>query len=369
MKRTSKLIVTSLVALASLPIALVTGCNYSEDGKPEEVKYQTTDVQPFFASGSTFIAPLINRWGADYEKTHKVHVNYHPIGSGGGIKNLRDGMGAFAASDAPLSDFDLKGMPEILQIPVTAGPVCVIYNVPGLGSQLKLTGKTLAGIFAGEIISWQDPAIARDNPGMKLPHAAIIVVHRSDGSGTTAIFTNYLSKVSPEWSSKFGNGLSVQWQSGIGGDGSSVVINTVKLTPGTIGYTELSYAKEQSVAVAAIQNRAGEYVTPSPKSASLAVGAATDELARDLRAPIVDPPATAKGAYPITGLSFILIPKDNRQPNEEHEQASVRGFIAYSLSTGQDVAEEMSYAKLPPSVQQQGQALLAQLTQNGQPVK
>ncbi len=367
MTRTSKWIATSLAVLASLPIALVSGCNYSEDGKPEEVKYQRTDVLPFFASGSTFIAPLINRWGADYEKTHKVHVNYHPIGSGGGIKNLRDGNGAFAASDAPLSDADLKGMPEILQIPVTAGPVCIIYNVPGLGSQLKLSGKTLAGIFAGEIISWQDPAIARDNPGMKLPHAAIILVHRSDGSGTTAIFTNYLSKVSPEWLSKFGNGLSVQWQSGIGGDGSSVVISTVKLTPGTIGYTELSYAKEQSVAVAAIQNRAGEYVTPSPKSAFLAVDAFTGELANDLRTPIVDPPASAKGAYPITGLSFILIPKDNT--HGRGEQQALRDFLAYSLSKGQDVAEEMSYSKLPLPVQQQGVAIMAQLTENGRPTK
>jgi phosphate transport system substrate-binding protein len=258
-------------------------------------------------------------------------------------------------------------MPEIVQIPVTAGPVCVIYNVPGLGSQLKLGGKTLAGIFAGNIISWEDAAIARDNPGIKLPHAAIVVVHRSDGSGTTAIFTNYLSKVSPEWLSKFGNGLSVQWQSGIGGDGSSVVINTVKHTPGTIGYTELSYAKQESVAVAAIQNRSGEYVTPSPKSAFLAVTAFTGELANDLRTPIVDPPATAKGAYPITGLSFILIPKDNT--HSRGEQQALRDFLGYSLSTGQDVAEQLSYTKLPPQVQQQGEALLAQLTESGKPTK
>ena len=239
--------------------------------------------------------------------------------------------------------------------------------LPGLPSQLRLSGKTLAGIFAGEIITWQDPAIARDNPTMKLPHAAIVVVHRSDGSGTTAIFTNYLSKVSLEWLSKFGNGLSVQWQSGIGGDGSSVVISTVKHTPGTIGYTELSYAKQESVAVAATQNKAGEYITPSPMSAFLAVSAATGELANDLRTPIVDPPATAKGAYPITGLSFILIPKDNT--HGRGEQQALRDFLGYSLSTGQDVTEQLYYTRLPPPIQQQGEALLAQLTESGKPTK
>lgn len=169
MTRTSKWIAVSLLVMASLPLAFVTGCDYSESSRPQEVKWQTTDTLWFSASGSTFIAPLLNRWGHDYEKEHKVHLNYQPIGSGGGIKNLRQGMGAFAASDAPLSDADLKGLPDILQIPVTAGPVCVIYNLPGIMSPLKLDGKTLAAIFAGDIISWQDPSIARENPGMKLP--------------------------------------------------------------------------------------------------------------------------------------------------------------------------------------------------------
>ena len=149
-------------------MVLFTGCDYSESSRPQPVKWETTDTLWFSASGSTFIAPLLQRWGSDYEKSHKVHLNYQSIGSGGGIKNLRQGMGAFAASDAPLSESDLKGLPNVLQIPVTAGPVCVIYNLPGILAPLKLTGKTLADIFAGDIISWQDPAIARDNPGVKL---------------------------------------------------------------------------------------------------------------------------------------------------------------------------------------------------------
>jgi phosphate transport system substrate-binding protein len=286
---------TVLAAFTTVTCLFTTGCKYGEDGKPEEFKANTTQRQPFFASGSTFIAPLINRWGADYEKSHLVHVNYHPIGSGGGIDNLRKGTGAFAASDAPLSDDQLQGIPAIVQIPVSAGPVCVIYNLSGLNAPLKLSGKTLAGIYASDIISWQDPAIARENPGAKLPHAAIIVVHRSDGSGTTNIFTNYLSQVSPIWMTKFGKGLAVKWPAGIGADGSDAVLNTVKQNPGTIGYLELSYAKQAGVPVASIQNKAGEFVVPSPESSYLAVNAATGELAKDLRTSIVDSPATAKG--------------------------------------------------------------------------
>jgi phosphate transport system substrate-binding protein len=367
MKRKSRILMTSLAAVATLAVGLTVGCKYGEDGKPEEVKGNTTQIQPFFASGSTFIAPLITRWGADYEKSHLVHVNYHPIGSGGGIDNLRKGYGAFAASDAPLGDDQMQGLPAIVQIPVSAGPVCVIYNLSGLNAPLKLSGNTLAGIYAGDIISWQDPAIARENPEAKLPHAAIIVVHRSDGSGTTNIFTTYLSKVSPAWMTRFGQGLAVSWPAGIGEDGSNAVLNMVKQTPGTIGYLELTYAKQAGVPVASIQNKAGEFVVPSPESAYLAVNAATGELAKDLRTPIVDPPVTAKGAYPISGLTFILIPKDNQHVGEE--QAALKGFIAYALSTGQDVAEQLSYSKLPDSVLQQGQALLAKLTQNGQPLK
>ena len=168
-----------------------------------------------------------------------MHVNYHPIGSGGGIDNLRKGMGAFAASDAPLSDDQLQGLPAIVQIPVSAGPVCVIYNLSGLNTPLKLSGKTLARIYAGDIISWQDPAIARENPGAKLPHAAIIVVHRSDGSGTTSIFTSYLSKVSPDLDDEIRARPLSDMASGDWWDGSNAVLSTVKQNPGTIGYLEL----------------------------------------------------------------------------------------------------------------------------------
>ena len=349
---------------------LATGCknHYGEDGKPAEDNITaSSNIRWLAAGGSTFIEPIIDRWDSDYGKSHSLHINYLPVGSGGGIDRLRKGYGAFSVSDAPLSDDQLQGLPPIVQFPVTAGPVCVIYNLPGLKAPLKLSGGTLARIYAGEIATWQDPAITSDNPGSALPHAPVIVVHRSDGSGTTSIFTNYLSKVSPSWKTKSGQGLTVNWPVGVGSNGSNAVLNAVKGSVGAIGYAELAYAKNAGLPVASIQNRAGEFVAPSPASAYLAVNAAVDILAKDLRTPIVDPPATAKGAYPITGLSFILIPKDNK--GLKGDQAALKDYIAYALSTGQDVAEQLWYAKLPPPVQQQGQALLSQLTQNGQPIK
>jgi phosphate transport system substrate-binding protein len=319
------------------------------------------------AAGSTFIAPLMTKWVSVYQQTHPtVQVNYRPIGSGAGIEELKKGYLSFGASDAPLNDDQVKEMSSVIQVPSSAGPVCIVYNLSNLTAPLKLSAKTLSDIYLGNIISWQDSAIARDNPGMTMPRAAVIVVHRSDGSGTTSIFTSYLSKVSHDWSAKPGQGLTVTWPTGLGVDGSRGVLAIVKQTPGTIGYMELNYAKENGVPVASIQNAAGHFVEPSPASAAAAINAFTDALAKDIRAPIVDPPASAPDAYPISGLSFILIPKDRP---DAAQQAAVRDFIAFAISTGQDSAEDLSYAKLPGTIQKQGQVLLSQLTANGQPVK
>jgi phosphate transport system substrate-binding protein len=227
----------------------------------------------------------------------------------------KQGRFGFVATDAPLSDQQLKDMPPLIQAPATAGPVCIIYNLPNLTAPLRLSAKTLASIYDGSIISWQDSAIVRDNPGAKLPRAAVIVVHRSDGSGTTDILTKYLSEVSPEWSSRSGHGLSVTWPVGIGAEGSKGVLDLVMRAPGTVGYLELSYAKDKGLPVAFMQNRAGHYVAPSPAVA--AIKAFSSELEKDARTPIVDPPASAKDAYPISGLSFILIrkgPESNEDP-------------------------------------------------------
>jgi len=314
------------------------------------------------AAGSTFIAPLMSAWAKGYQQIHpNVRVNYRPIGSGAGIEEFKKGWLEFAASDAPLTDDQLKGILPTVQVPATAGPVCIVYNLPHLDRQLRLSPGTLAEIYLGNIISWQDPAILRDNPGAKLPRAPVIVVHRSDGSGTTSIFTTYLSKVSRDWSRTAGHGLSVTWPVGFGGDGSKGVLDLVGQTAGTVGYLELSYAAESKASVATIANQAGAFVAPSPASAAAALEAFKDDLAKDVRAPVVDPPASAKAAYPITGISFLLVSKNSSSTTE---QMAVRDFIAYAISNGQDAAESLSYAKLPLSVQQKADALLAQLTAN-----
>jgi phosphate transport system substrate-binding protein len=306
-------------------------------------------------------------WIEGYRQAHpKIQITYRPIGSGGGIDEFGRGWLGFAASDAPLGDRQLQQMSPTIQVPATAGPVCITYNLPNLTRPLRLSPKAVAGIYLGRIISWQDPEIARDNPGIGLPKAAVIVVHRSDGSGTTNVLTTYLSKVDPEWSAKAGSGLAVNWPVGLAGEGSKGVLGLVRQTPGTIGYLELNYAKQNGMAVAAIRNNAGEFIVPSPDATGAAVDAFKDDLAKDVRTPIVDPPASAKGAYPIAGFTFILIRKNHPQRDQ---QTTVRDFVAYAITTGQDSADGLSYAKLPPTIQQKAQGLLAELTANGQPLK
>jgi phosphate transport system substrate-binding protein len=337
----------------------------SENYSAKEEVSAGSNTGRFSAAGSTFIAPLFSRWSNDYEKDHHMIVNYLPIGSGAALAELKENLLTFAASDTPLNDAELKSMPPIVQIPVTAGPVCVVYNLAGLSEPLKLSGKALAGIYAGQIKNWQDPSIVRDNPGMKLPHTPITVVHRLDGSGTTSIFTTYLSSASESWSTHPGHGLSVEWPTGLGQNGSKAVLAVVKQTVGAIGYLELKYAKDAGLPVASIQNKAGEFITPSSGSAALAISAFNDALMKDLRTTIVDPPASAKDAYPITGLSFILIPKESILPGRQRQ---FKDFVTYCLTDGQRVVEEMSYTRLPTSILDQGKMLLAQLTENGKPL-
>lgn len=364
MHRQGQPFAVSIAAAGLLGLLFTLGCN-SNSTSDEGTAKPAPQMTVMGGAGSTFIAPLMKKWVGAYQQSHpEVQINYRPIGSGGG--EMRKGYLTFGATDAPLSDDQAKGMSPVVQVPASAGPVCVVYNLPNLTASLRLSAKRLSEIYLGNIISWQDPAIVRDNPGVKLPRAAVIVVHRSDGSGTTNIFTSYLTKINHDWSSKSGHGLSVTWPTGLGAEGSSGVLAIVKQTPGTIGYLELNYAKENGLPVASIQNQAGHFAEPSPSSAAAAISAFSDALAKDVRAPIVDPPASASDAYPISGLSFILIPKDHPRADE---QEAIKSFVAFAISTGQDSAEELSYAKLPEPVQKQGQELLSQLTANGQPLK
>jgi phosphate transport system substrate-binding protein len=319
------------------------------------------------AAGSTSINPIMTAWISDYQKLHpKIHINYRSIGSGGGIDELKQGMLEFAASAAPLRDDQVSDIIPMVQVPVTAGPVCVIYNLPSLKAPLKLSAATVAAIYLGKIVSWQDPAIARDNPGIKLPLAPVIVTHRSDGSGTTYIFTSYLTKASSEWARRAGQGLTVTWATGLSGDGSKRLVELVNQTPGTIGYAELNYARQNNLPVASIQNGGGAFVVPSPSSTTAAIEAFSEALGKDSRSPIVDPPASAKDAYSICGMTFVLLRKDRA---DVQEQQAVKDFIAYAVSGGQDAAEGLFYAKLPVSLQQQDQTLRGELTANAQPLE
>jgi phosphate transport system substrate-binding protein len=309
----------------------------------------------------------MKHWITGFQEAHpKILVNYRAIGSGAGINELKKSITDFAATDAPLSDDQLKEIPPLIQVPVSAGPVCVIYNIPELKSPLRLSGKSLAAIFRGDIVTWNDPAIARDNLGVNLPKLAVIVVHRSDGSGTTNILTTYLSKVSADWSKKPGAGLSVEWPVGLSGKGSSGVIDLVKETTGTIGYAELNYAKQENLGVASIQNRSGAYIEPTVAGATAALNSFSDAIAKDVRTPIVDPAASAKDAYPVCGLTFILIPKEG---SIESVRRTLKVFVQYAVTDGQVATEGLYYATLPKLLQDQDQELLTEMTANGKPLQ
>lgn len=317
-------------------------------------------AQQLTGAGSTFVNPIMSHWTADFHgKNPGVTVNYQSIGSGGGIQQLKNKLVDFGASDVALDDEQLKTMPgPIVQVPESAGPVCITYNIEGLSQPLKLTGDALAGIFLGKIAKWNDPAITKSNPTAKLPGDDIVVAHRSDGSGTTGIFSTYLSAISPEWKSKVGSGTSLKWPTGLGGKGSEGVTGVVKQSPGSIGYVELSYAEENHLPVAHIGNQAGQFVAPSADSASAAIAAFKNELAKDVRTPIVNPPASAAKAYPISGLTFLLVPK---QGADASKSAATKKFIEYVVSTGQSIAAGLHYAPLPPTIVALDKKLLAEI--------
>jgi phosphate transport system substrate-binding protein len=314
-------------------------------------------------AGSTFVYPVMGRWIEDFNQTHpNVHINYQSIGSGGGIQQVKAGTVDFGASDAALTDEQLKLMTPVIQIPESAGPICVTYNLDGLSHPLQLSGEALAGIFLGTITSWTDPIIVKHNPGQKLPQEKITVVHRADGSGTTAAFTTYLNAVSPEWAAKVGKGQSVNWPVGLGGKGSEGVTGAVKQSPGSISYVELTYATQNKLPVAAIKNQAGNYVLPSSSGTTAAIEAYTDELAKDPRSPIANPPAGAPNAYPISTLTFLIIPKDGINLPK---RTALKQFVQYIMSDGQAAATGLNYAPLPDAVKQQNQQTLQQMTAGG----
>lgn len=295
-------------------------------------------------AGATFPAPLYQQWFAEYKQKTGVQINYQPIGSGGGIKNITAKSVDFGASDAPMSDEEIKGAPGILHVPTVAGAVVLGYNVPGAPAGLKLNGPVIANIFLGKITHWNDPQIAALNPGVTLPALTVAPFHRSDGSGTTNIFTTYLSAVSSDWKSGPGAGKSVKWPNGLGGKGNPGVAQLVSQNSGGIGYIELAYAVQNKIPYAQVQNAKGNFITPSVASTTAAVGAVV--VPADFR---VVPVNTADPqGYPITGFTFLLVYPDAKP--------AVKDFLTWAMTTGQGDAAKLYYAPLPAAVQKKALA-------------
>jgi phosphate transport system substrate-binding protein len=309
------------------------------------------------AAGATFPAPIYQKWFDEYKMAHPdVQVNYQAIGSGGGIRQLTEGTVDFGASDVPMTDEQIKALKiPALHFPTVLGAVVLTYNIPGVTASLKLTPDTIAGIFLGTVKKWDDPKIAGANPGVKLPSTAIEVAHRSDGSGTTFIFTDYLSKVSPDWKSKVGANASVSWPVGLGGKGNDGVAGIIKQTPGSIGYVELIYAVSQKLPFADVKNAAGKFVTPSFASVT-AAAAGMKEMPEDFRVSITDAPGA--GAYPISSFTWLLIPT---QIPDAAKKKAITDFLAWMLTTGQKDCEALSYAQLPKAVVAKEQKQLAKI--------
>ena len=297
-------------------------------------------------AGATFPYPIYSKWFSEYHKLHPdIQINYQPIGSGGGIRQVIAGTVDFGATDGPMTDDQLREVKiKILHVPTVLGADVPAYNIPGVTEELKFTPQVLAGIFLGKITNWNDKAIAAANPGVSLPNQDIIVVHRSDGSGTTYIFTDYLAKVSPEWQNQVGKGTSVKWPTGIGGKGNEGVAGSIRTLPGSIGYVELIYAVQNNIAYGSVRNSAGVFLKASLEGVT-AAAASVKNMPADFRVSMVNAPG--KDAYPISSFTWLLIPAQSKDPAKGKILAD---FLNWMIADGQKMAAPLSYAPLPDSV-------------------
>jgi len=315
-------------------------------------------------AGSTFVYPLFSKMFAEYGKTHDVKVNYQSIGSGGGILQLTNKTVDFGGSDAPLNAEQAKkiGVP-VLHIPMASGAVVVTYNVPGLTS-LKLTGKDIADIYLGKITNWNSPEIAATNKGAKLPDLPIVVVHRSDGSGTSYIWTDYLSKVNEEWAKKVGKGGAVNWPAGLGQKGNEGVAGLVKQTPGAIGYNELAYAIQNQMAYAAVQNKAGKFIVPT-----LASTTASSNVELPANAEVSLTNTDNPAGYPITSFTWALIYKEQKYGDRSAAKSKMLlELLWYNIHGGQKNCEPLNYAPLSKSALKVAENILKSATYDGKPI-
>ncbi len=345
--------IRSLGGFIIASMLVVAGCGRPPADGGKQAPAQRASIT-LNSAGASFPYPLYSKWIAEYVKVApEVSINYQSIGSGGGIQQLKAGTVDFGASDAPLSDEEMKAMPgAVVHLPTAAGAVAVVYKLPQnqpagrrQAPALLMSGPVVAAIFLGEITRWNDKRITDLNPGVKLPDLPIAVTYRSDGSGTTYLFTSYLSAVSLTWAGKVGAAKSVQWPVGIGAKGNEGVTGIVKQTPGAIGYVELAYASQNDLSFASIQNAAGEFVPPSTASVTAAASGATAVMEKDVRVSIINSPGV--GTYPIAGFTYLLVYREQKDPAKGK---ALLGFLDWAIHDGQAFAERLGYAPLPAAV-------------------
>jgi len=313
-------------------------------------------------AGATFPYPLYSKWFYEYSNSHPgLKFNYQSIGSGGGVKQITAGTIDFGASDAPMNEDELAKLPgPIFHIPTAIGAVAIVYNLPGTGSGLRISPEVLVDIYFGKIARWNDPRIVSLNPGIKIPGTEIVVSHRSDGSGTTDIFTNYLSTVSTEWRAKIGRGKSVNWPAGLGGKGNEGVAGVVKQTPGAIGYVELAYAMQNRMTAAALRNKEGNFVHPTLESTSAAAAGAAKSMPADFRLTLVDAPG--KNSYGICGLTWLLVYRDQK---DEAKGKAIVAFLKWAIRDGQKMNAPLLYAPIPKPVADKVDQAIRQINYRG----
>ena len=318
-------------------------------------------------AGATFPYPIYSKWMAEYHTLHPdVEINYQPIGSGGGIRQFTDHTVDFGASDGPMTDAQIQAVNgDVYHIPTVLGSVVPTYNIPGVTAQLRFTGEVLAGIFLGQITKWNDSRLTALNPGVNLPDQDIVVAHRSDGSGTTYIWSDYLSKVSPDWAQRVGKGTSVNWPVGLGGQGNPGVANLVKQTPGCLGYVELIYAIQNRIGYGLVRNKAGNWIEASLQTTTNAAAAAVASLDAntDFRVSITD--AEGPQAYPIASFTWLLLPK---QMTDLPKARALLDFVWWAVHDGERYTTDLAYAPLPARVVQLEEQRLKSITVSGRPV-
>ncbi len=359
--------VSAIAAICLLTAFILSSCGEKPTPTPGSEGATGTPVE-LMGAGATFPNPLYVKWMDAYAKANPdVKINYQSVGSGAGIKQLQEGTVDFGGSDAPLNAEETTGMKggSVVHLPMVAGAVVLAYNLPGINSGLKLTPEVVANIYLGKIKKWNDKQITALNPDMKLPDSEIGTVHRSDGSGTTYIFTSYLAAVNDDWN-KIGANKSPKWPEGIGigGKGNDGIAAELKKGEGSIGYVELSYAVQNKLTFASIKNKAGNFIEPTIKSTTAAMAGKAADLAKDIKSPIIN--SDDKDAYPIAGITYIMIYTDQKDPKKG--QALVN-YLNWAIHDGEKMAEELLYAPLPDALVKVNEKTLETITTGGKPIK